>query len=75
MIPRTKSGKWLTVARDAFARTELLRQLVVKPERKPCKWCGTPAARFRFAVETDGGKFFPIAGEFCSKGCAEDFNA
>jgi len=62
------------VARDCFARSELLRQLVVQGSRGVCRWCGTPAARFRYGVESDGGSFYPIAGEFCSKGCMESFN-
>ena len=57
------------ISRDPFAREELTRELIPMNERtRECKWCGN-IARFRYYVETDGGRRYKIAGAYCSIGC------
>lgn len=60
-----------TFGRDPFARTEY-RETKTAAHRSldSCSWCGQTGRYVRkYAIETDGGRSFPINGQFCSRSC------
>lgn len=63
----------VTVSRDPFARTELVRETVPVGARSPCWWCGQPG-RFTYSTETDGGRTYPHPGVFCSVYCFRTYH-
>jgi hypothetical protein len=61
----------IQIARDPFARSTLMRELVPKVERNPCVWCGQPA-KFIYRWESDSVhvRFYTgYSKQFCSRGC------
>lgn len=61
------SGEWKQISRDPFARETLTRQRLDKGERQGhgCRWCGQQA-KWRYRVESDGGRNSEIPGAWCS---------
>ena len=62
------------IARDPFARADLVRERIDGPAE--CRWCGQPA-RFRYWWENDrmGARFVVRqASPFCSVGCYRDYH-
>ena len=60
-----------TVARDPFARTELIRRSQGQGE---CTWCGSRRRVFTYEVESDGGRRFGESKSFCNLGCYHSFH-
>lgn len=64
-----------TISRDVFARMDVVRETVTKPDRKPCAWCGQ-LARFRYGVQPDSisGRVSWYDKMFCSVGCLRSYH-
>jgi len=65
----------VTIARDPFARMDVVRETVAQHERGECSWCGQPA-RFRYGTANDGSRFvrsYVVGKLFCSVGCARSY--
>lgn len=71
MIPGAKPAGAISINRDPFARSETTR---ARDGTGSCDWCGREGRLFAYGTETDGGRYFPIRGRFCSKGCMTDYN-
>lgn len=66
------------ISRDPFARQELQRHTVRTFNFPKCSWCGNTNRQghlYQYIVESDGGRRFPIAGEFCSVGCMRSYHS
>jgi hypothetical protein len=70
-----------TIRRDPFARAELERTNIARPERNPCLWCGSAPGRFSYSWVSDGGRCLdniagiPNRSGFCSVGCWESYQS
>lgn len=67
------------VSHDAFARQSLHQELV-SAGSQTCSWCGGVVKKGKlkqYSVEKDDrpGRYNPIKGLFCSKGCMEDYHS
>ena len=70
------STKRVTISRDPFSRTVLVRETITKHEtRRECAWCGQPA-RFRYGTERDDtGRAQINPKPFCSRSCARSYHS
>lgn len=41
------------IARDPFARVDIVREAVPATDRRPCGWCGNGPGRFRYGFQPD----------------------
>jgi hypothetical protein len=72
---------WASVARDPFARVELVRRALTAEDTggQQCCWCGGKRPRgglFEYGVERDArpGRVAEIPGLFCSVGCMRSYS-
>lgn len=63
------------VKRDAFARTELHRELKATSEK--CYWCGGDRGSgklYEYRTEHDGGRKETHSGVFCDRACFSSYH-
>lgn len=59
-----------TVARDPFARTELIRRSYSGNSRHECAWCGNKhKVMYTYKVESDGGTRCGESKQVCNLSC------
>lgn len=67
------------ISRDPFARTELHRETIdAVGLTSTCSWCGNCRKGnklFVYFTESDSGKRHNHNGQFCSKGCHDDYHS
>lgn len=72
---------YVTLSRDPFARTEVIRSVETLHEHRQsdgCAWCGGfrrvgEKSLFRYGTETDSGRTYKDAKAFCSIGCRNSY--
>lgn len=70
---------YITLSRDSFSRTELIRCVEEKDEHRQdgCAWCGSSRQRkslFRYGTETNNGHSYWDVQAFCSKQCRDSYD-